>query len=229
MYFTSRYVISSDRDEKVRVTNYPQTEVVESYCLGHTEFVTSIDELKTETNENVLVSVSGDQTVRLWNYVDGKELFRLELPARGLRLTKNAHNQLAIVSFDDNFTIGLFEFSINGNKPVLRALAQHSLNENVKYVGSIVYESDNKLWISGLDENNEILLKQLEIIQENDLTKIIDTNLDNLLDVTKENLTSTKLQPCEDIATLFKSRVDNTADYQERKRQRIEKKHARLR
>lgn len=204
------------------------TEVVESYCLGHTEFVTSIDELKTETNENILVSVSGDQTIRLWNYVEGKELFRQDLPARGLRLTKNAHNQIAVVSFDDKFTVNIFEFSVNGSQPVLRSLAEHTLNENVKYIGSIIYELDNKIWITGLNENNEPILKQLDVIQENDKINIVETNLDNILNVIKQNLTSTKLQPCEDIATLFKSRIDNTADYHERKRQRIEKRYAKF-
>ncbi|KAF0297075.1 tRNA (guanine-N(7)-)-methyltransferase non-catalytic subunit wdr4 [Amphibalanus amphitrite] len=34
-----RHLLTSDRDEKVRVTRYPNTWSIAAYCLGHTEFV----------------------------------------------------------------------------------------------------------------------------------------------------------------------------------------------
>lgn len=220
-----RYVISSDRDEKIRVTNYPLTEVIESYCLGHLEFVSAIEGLQIETNENVLVSISGDKTLRLWNYLDGKELFRLELSAPGWRLAQNSNKKLAVVLFDEKFSIGIYEIGSNENKPEVHVLAEHVLNENVKYIASIVYESNDSILYSGLDGNNEVILKRLEIVRSNDQIEIVETDLEKILNVLKDNLPSTKLQPCEDIAQLFKSRVDNTADYHERKKKRIEKCH----
>lgn len=223
-----RYVISSDRDEKVRVTNYPLTEVIESYCLGHTEYVSAVEQVTTQANQNLLVTISGDRTLRLWNFVDGTELFRLELPARGLRLAKNSKNQLATVLFDENFIIAIFELIFSDNKPTVRAVAEHPLNENIKYVSSIAYESDERVLFSGLDENSDLVLKRLEITTSNDQTTINESNCDNALAIAKQNLASTKLQPYEDIATLFKSRKDNTAEYLENKRRRLEKKHAKL-
>lgn len=225
LHFISRYVISSDRDEKIRVTNYPLTEVIESYCLGHLEFVTAIEELNIETSKNVLVSISGDRTLRLWNYVEGKELDRLDLPAPGWRLTQNAKNQLAAVLFDEKFSIGVYEVTSNENKLKVRALAEHVLNENVKYIGSIIYESNDSILYSGLDENSEVILKRLEITRSNDQVNIIETDLNKVLGALKDNLPSTKLQPIEDIAQLFKSRVDNIAEYHERKKRRIELCH----
>uniref|UniRef100_A0A914UZ45 Uncharacterized protein n=1 Tax=Plectus sambesii TaxID=2011161 RepID=A0A914UZ45_9BILA len=37
-----RFLLTTDRDEKVRVSNYPQAFVIHSFCLGHTQFVRSI-------------------------------------------------------------------------------------------------------------------------------------------------------------------------------------------
>jgi len=32
-----KYVITSDRDEKIRVTKYPKTYIIKNFCLGHKE------------------------------------------------------------------------------------------------------------------------------------------------------------------------------------------------
>lgn len=220
--FTSRFIITCDRDEKIRITNYPQSEVVESYCLGHTEFVSAIEEV---IGENQLISLSGDRTMRLWNYLDGSELFRLELSARGLRLEQNSQCELAAVLFDENYEIGLFERAANENKPELRMLFKYSLEKSVKYVSSIVYETDDSIWVSGLDENKEIVLKNLKISRGNGKINIDECDSDKVLNILKQNLPAMKVQPNEDITQLFKKSFDNLTDYQERKKRRIEQKY----
>ncbi len=49
-----KYILSSDRDEKIRVSCYPQVYSIQSYCLGHTSFVTSI--LIPQNKPNILIS-----------------------------------------------------------------------------------------------------------------------------------------------------------------------------
>ena len=66
----AKHLITCDRDEKIRVSRYPNSYNIETYCLGHKEFVSSIDAI----NETTLVSGSGDGSLRLWNVSDGKEL-----------------------------------------------------------------------------------------------------------------------------------------------------------
>ena len=43
MYLASEndqeFIITSDRDEKIRVTKYPQAFEIEAFCLGHEEYV----------------------------------------------------------------------------------------------------------------------------------------------------------------------------------------------
>ena len=57
---TGRYLVTCDRDEKIRVSRFPNSYNIHNYCLGHTEFVTAIDFL----GEDRLVSGGGDGTCR---------------------------------------------------------------------------------------------------------------------------------------------------------------------
>jgi len=62
---------SSDRDEKVRVSRWPQACVIDAYCLGHTEYVTAVAALPPLGPRASLASISGDGAVRLWDGSDG--------------------------------------------------------------------------------------------------------------------------------------------------------------
>lgn len=190
------------------------------------EFVSGIEELAaTQSNEHQLISISGDKTLRLWNYLNSTELYRLELPGGGLRMALNGHNELAVVLFDESYKIGIFEvFTNDENKSAIRSIAEHDC-ENVKCITSIMYESNDCIWYVGLDENDEIILKRLEIVRANEKVSIKEENVDDLLNVLKQNLTSCKLQANEDISQLFKKSFDNLTDYKERKKRRIEKKN----
>ena len=73
-----RYIITCDRDEKIRVSAFPQTFLVEGYLLGHSAFITCID----AAHDTKCVSCSGDSTVRLWNYIECKEIANYETNAQ---------------------------------------------------------------------------------------------------------------------------------------------------
>ena len=63
------FIVTADRDEKIRVSRYPNMYNIHNYCLGHQEFVSSIAII-----DKILVSGSGDGTIRSWNLLEGKEL-----------------------------------------------------------------------------------------------------------------------------------------------------------
>ncbi len=66
-------ILTSDRDEKVRVSSFPNTYVVEGYLLGHTEYVSSLDVSKNDACP-FCVTCGGDGTIRLWDYTTCEEL-----------------------------------------------------------------------------------------------------------------------------------------------------------
>ncbi|KAG4916110.1 hypothetical protein JHK87_053667 [Glycine soja] len=64
-----RFILSADRDFKIRVTNFPQKPLngahqIQSFCLGHTEFVSCLAFIQAqECPQGLLLSGSGDSTV----------------------------------------------------------------------------------------------------------------------------------------------------------------------
>ncbi|CCG84216.1 protein of unknown function [Taphrina deformans PYCC 5710] len=65
-----RHVVSADRDEHIRVSNYPDGYNIQSYCLGHTQFVSS---LLIPSGTTTLVSAGGDEYLGFWDYPTGKQ------------------------------------------------------------------------------------------------------------------------------------------------------------
>ncbi|KAF3934734.1 hypothetical protein ABW20_dc0106844 [Dactylellina cionopaga] len=70
-----KYVITADRDEHIRVTNYPLTYVIHRFCLGHTAFVSRL----LVTADNLLISGGGDDWLGVWDWENGKLVQRVEL------------------------------------------------------------------------------------------------------------------------------------------------------
>ena len=66
------YVITCDRDEKIRVSHYPNCYNIHNFCLGHTEFVSAIT--LCPHNTSLLCSASGDGTIKIWDFLSGLQL-----------------------------------------------------------------------------------------------------------------------------------------------------------
>ncbi|KAF3627385.1 putative cullin-like protein 1 [Capsicum annuum] len=72
-----RYVISADRDFKIRVSVFPEkpsdgAHEIQSFCLGHTEFVSCLAFICSKDSQQwYLLSGGGDSTVRLWDFTCG--------------------------------------------------------------------------------------------------------------------------------------------------------------
>ncbi|UNI14514.1 tRNA (guanine-N(7)-)-methyltransferase non-catalytic subunit trm82 [Purpureocillium takamizusanense] len=68
-----RYIITSDRDEHIRVSRYmPQAHVIEGFCLGHKEFVSEV--AIPAARGDILISGGGDEELFAWDWKEGKLL-----------------------------------------------------------------------------------------------------------------------------------------------------------
>jgi tRNA (guanine-N(7)-)-methyltransferase subunit TRM82 len=68
-----RYILTSDRDEHIRVSrDEPHAHIIESYCLGHKQFVGAM--VLAKMREDVLISGGGDDELFVWDWKAGKLL-----------------------------------------------------------------------------------------------------------------------------------------------------------
>ncbi|EYU46561.1 hypothetical protein MIMGU_mgv1a008032mg [Erythranthe guttata] len=83
-----QYIVTADRDFKIRVTVFPKEPLngaheIQSFCLGHTDFVSCLAFVHCQDSANqLLVSGSGDSTVRLWDYASGSLLDTCDVGAK---------------------------------------------------------------------------------------------------------------------------------------------------
>ncbi|OLY81680.1 tRNA (guanine-N(7)-)-methyltransferase non-catalytic subunit wdr4 [Smittium mucronatum] len=68
-YMSELLLVSGDRDEKLRLSSYPNCYNIHSYCLGHKEFVSALDvpNFPSGVSKSLLISGAGDGTVKLWD------------------------------------------------------------------------------------------------------------------------------------------------------------------
>jgi tRNA (guanine-N(7)-)-methyltransferase subunit TRM82 len=73
-----RYILTADRDEHIRVSRYiPQSYVIEGFCFGHTEFISSM--VIPASRGDVLVSGGGDEDLFVWDWTSNKLLSKISI------------------------------------------------------------------------------------------------------------------------------------------------------
>ncbi|KAH8387350.1 hypothetical protein KR093_006501 [Drosophila rubida] len=216
-----RHIISCDRDDKIRVTNYPASYDIHSYCLGHKEFVAGLALLG---DQQQLVSVSGDKTLRIWNYASGEELLQHTLPAPAVRLqllelVPGQRYQAAVLFYDHSAAVGLYELQQSTTDAQWSVQREQLIEADAGnwHIGNFAL-CDQRIYVMGLLQDNSWTLRAY-----NSQTGEEDKTLpDGWLSMVVEQFAGQAPSVPEDLSVWFKKRYDNVSDYMERKKRRIE-------
>ena len=67
------FLATADRDEKIRIVNYPDTFIIEAHCLGHASVISSLSVI-TNCGKSYLVSTGWDHKLIIWQPSQGRQL-----------------------------------------------------------------------------------------------------------------------------------------------------------
>ncbi|KAJ3359556.1 hypothetical protein GGF32_009202 [Allomyces javanicus] len=145
-------IVTGDRDEHVRVSRFPAGHIIETFCLGHTQFVahlTVVDE------ERLLASAGGDDFVALWDYRTGQLLARGDLrayvePTHGtIAVRALVHHGRHIAAVVEG-TNAVIVFRWNPTTSTLDLARRVTTSANLGQVLSAAFDTTGRLWIGAM-------------------------------------------------------------------------------
>lgn len=71
------FILTGDRDEHIRISNYPKSYVIKNFLFGHKEFVSSLH--VPYFNEKILITGGGDDFICVWDWYEGILLSKTDL------------------------------------------------------------------------------------------------------------------------------------------------------
>ena len=167
---TEKFIVTADRDEKIRVSLREKPFIIESFCLGHTEFVCKLIPLENEH----LISSSGDGTISFWNMSEGLLLSKCYVnnsteSKNDFENEKDIHRQSvpALLAYDTNLSliavgnVGLndnviFMLEASTSEPYLRKCYQIILGEDQHLIDiSFAYRSTESSTLFAMNQCKE--------------------------------------------------------------------------
>ncbi|KAI5950318.1 TRM82 [Candida jiufengensis] len=71
-----QFLITSDRDEHIRISNYPKSYVIRNFLLSHENYISSLSLIK---GTDYLISGGGDDYILVWNWVTGELITKFDI------------------------------------------------------------------------------------------------------------------------------------------------------
>ncbi|XP_065183480.1 tRNA (guanine-N(7)-)-methyltransferase non-catalytic subunit WDR4-like [Sycon ciliatum] len=211
----NRHIFSCDRDDKIRVSRYPNAYNIEAFCLGHTQFVSCI--ATSAKYPECIFSGSGDSSIIMWQYRSGSLLSKLELPEKEPVCVLAGSSTGCIAAAQEKSLLIHIVAVDDGSLRIRQSIAvQHT-------VVSMSFSQDaNTLWVAVNNPEQPLLVFNTAVASD---TEVKMATLQPLL---QESLADTK-GPLEgslhcrlDIEMLSKDPMDGMHRYFERKQERLQ-------
>ncbi|XP_060054760.1 tRNA (guanine-N(7)-)-methyltransferase non-catalytic subunit WDR4 [Erinaceus europaeus] len=225
-----RFILTADRDEKIRVSWAAAPHSIEAFCLGHTEFVSCL--LVLPDCPELLLSASGDGTLRLWDFPRGRELHCCRLSSLQEPPEPRAHERViparivywrrercVALPCDCVPAVYIFRLDVPGRR--LDFLQQLSFRHRV---WDVAFEDAQGLWVLQDSRDCPLLLcrPQGGRWQPVPATAAVERVSGHLRGHWAMLEGPTAL--AEGLAGLYKATFDNVAGYLRRKRQRLQQR-----
>ena len=170
--YIENYLVTCDKDEKIRVSTYPQAFHIQAFCLGHKKYITKIFTVNSITDRlTFLVSGSGDSTLKVWDYKSGQLLF-----SQSLKQSENDEGDLCVVPIgydpisstlavicEENKFIELYQLITDQNQ--VRLIK----TQRIELIGEPIaldFDGNSNLWLSVIDSNQELKASNQLLIYE---------------------------------------------------------------
>jgi WD40 repeat protein len=96
---TAQHIVTADRDEKIRVSRYPNAYNICTFCLGHTQFVSKVlVPHSSHVTVPCVISAGGDGTVRAWHLTAGTQLGQFNLASVNVTRTDASEQEVRAIT-----------------------------------------------------------------------------------------------------------------------------------
>jgi len=224
-----KFLITCDRDEKIRVSRFPNAYNIESFCLGHSEFVSSLALMPL--HPDLLVSSSGDGSIRIWHFETGEERASInvsELVPDANRLAVKKcicmlRQDVLVASYFGCRKLSVFSVKLSLDK--IDIYHQENVNFEAE-PWDIGFDDKDTLWVAQPIQSEPVVT--FNSVQNDDCIHFQRTDKSNLpvLDKINEDWEFFKASvgSPSDIGIMYKQWYDNVQDYLQRKEERLEQK-----
>ncbi|XP_051565862.1 tRNA (guanine-N(7)-)-methyltransferase non-catalytic subunit wdr4-like isoform X1 [Myxocyprinus asiaticus] len=230
-----KYIITADRDEKIRVSFRRAPYNIQAFCLGHREFVSAL--LVPAGHPDLLLSGSGDGTMKVWHYETGRRLQSIDVRQLGIlqnsdadtekrfavsRITSSPDGRHVAVQCERFSSVQLFlvdpgtEGCLNPAETLALPLAPWDMT----------FDSQNQLWLLLESEDVNVLLYRYS----EQHWKLCDTETPELKRATEAlqaqwNIFKGFVGLESQFKHLYKVNFDNMASYLQKKQERLEQEN----
>jgi len=181
------FILTGDRDEKIRISNYPDCYDILCYCLGHKTFISAVAVIERRTD---LWAVSGgsDNALYVWDILKGKLLVKFELdskfcsPEAPIREIVALEESRFAVLIEDQARVHIFDIMEDQGK----ILIHHFKSIELTTEPLAIQKVNGILWISTL----EGLFSFSEKLVQIDLTTQLDSMMQKRPESYQEILSS---------------------------------------
>ncbi|KAJ8051125.1 tRNA (guanine-N(7)-)-methyltransferase non-catalytic subunit WDR4 [Holothuria leucospilota] len=227
------FIITCERDEKIRVSCLPNAYNIHGYCLGHTEFVSRCQLLPNHSH--VLLSAGGDSTVRLWDYIGSSQLTSIPINHESTIRKSGEHFTVTHLSCskDGYVAIALLSEKVVIVYKMMENSSELQITEFTKleFGGQILYLSfdlSGYLWVIQGSPNDSVQVYHptSDGIGSSELSRVHELSekwLSKALQMMNEEWEFLKasLDVGRPLEFLHKKSYDNMADYMSKKEQRV--------